>query len=102
MMKYIRIFFVATALCVAFVAGGGLNASPRIEQADSKLPQVKIIGSQLELTAPDGETVKFEIYSITGQLVKTIELRGQSERLDLPQGCYIVRAPGCTKKIVLK
>lgn len=101
-MKYIRIFFVATALCLGFVARADVNASPRIEQIDSKLPQIKIVSGQLELTAPDGETVKFEIYSITGQLVKTVELRGQSERLDLPQGCYIVRAPGFTKKIVLK
>lgn len=101
-MKYIRIIFVAIAVCFGMMTGLNLSASPRIEHVDSKLPQAKIIGSQLELTAPDGVTVKFEIYSITGQLVKTVELQGQSERLDLPQGCYIVRAPGCTKKIVLK
>lgn len=101
-MKYIRIIFVATILSLGLVTGMRVSASPRIEHTDSRLPQVNIIGGQLELTAPDGQTVKFEIYSITGQLVKTVELQGQSERLDLPQGCYIVRAPGCTKKIVLK
>lgn len=90
------------------LAAGSLSALQataveRIERTDATQPQVKVTDGALELTAPDPDaTIRFEIYSITGQLVKAVELRAGTERLELPQGCYIVRTPGRSQKIVVK
>lgn len=44
----------------------------------------------------------FEIYSITGQRVKSVAVEDSSVRVELPDGCYIVRCSKWSKKVVVK
>lgn len=64
-------------------------------------PTIKSISQGIELTVSDGEAHQFYIYSITGQMIKSVEVR-ESAVIDLPCGCYIVKCREWSKKIVVK
>lgn len=44
----------------------------------------------------------FTIYSITGQAVRTVELKNDSTTIKLPQGFYIVKSENGTMKVAVK
>jgi len=67
-----------------------------------RTPNVSVEKGFIELTAPDGEAVKFEIFSITGQLVKSITVKGSTAKIDLPKGFYIIKCEFWTKRVMLK
>lgn len=95
--------------CATFLAGTSavraVESQP--QQIESRLETQKasvIAGSDgIALTVADEKPEKFHIYSITGQLVKTIEVgAGGSERVELPRGCYIVKCSRWSKKVMVK
>lgn len=65
-------------------------------------PSVSVEKGFVELTAPEGDTVKFEIFSITGQLVKSVTVKGSTVKVDLPKGFYIIKCDCWTKRVMLK
>lgn len=65
-------------------------------------PQVKVLHGGLELVVTDDSRETFMIYSITGQLVKSVEVERESRHVELPQGCYIVKCSKWAKKVVVK
>lgn len=77
-------------------------ATERIEAVENSRAQVRPSAGQLELTVTDGDAVRFEIYSITGQQVKSLEVKDGSITVDLPSGCYVVRCQYWSKKVVVK
>lgn len=102
MIQYIRKIFVALLLAAAPAAAFQAAASERIEQPEANQSIIKVTpGGELELTALNS-TTRFDIYTITGQLVKTLELRNETERVQLPSGCYIVRTQDRSQKIVIR
>lgn len=64
-------------------------------------PTMKAVSQGIELTVTDGETHHFYVYSITGQMVKSIDVN-ESVTVDLPQGYYIVKCKDWSKKIVVR
>lgn len=64
-------------------------------------PSIKMIPQGIELTVNDGEAHQFYIYSITGQMIKSVEVR-ETAVVDLPCGYYIVKCREWSKKIVVK
>lgn len=76
------------------------SAESRFESETAKI----IAGSDAIVLSVNGEkSEKFQIYSITGQLVKTIEVgAGGSERVELPRGCYIVKCSLWSKKVMVR
>ncbi len=64
-------------------------------------PTIKTVSQGIELTVPDGESHQFYIYSITGQMIKSVEVR-ETAIVDLPCGYYIVKCREWSKKIVVK
>lgn len=64
--------------------------------------EVRVVHGGLELINNTSQTVHFQIYSITGQMVKSLDLGTGSVTVDLPQGCYIVRHPKGTQKVVVR
>ncbi len=64
-------------------------------------PLMKAVPQGIELTVTDGEVHHFNIYSITGQMVKSIDV-AESVTVDLPQGYYIVKCKDWSKKIVVR
>lgn len=79
----------------AFVA----MADDSVEVAVAESRAVGVEGG-IQLSA--SESVKFEIYSITGQRVKAISVESTTVKVELPKGCYIVRCPQWSKKVVVK
>lgn len=56
----------------------------------------------IEISCPaDGKTYTFQIYSITGQLIKKISLSEAKANVEMPKGCYVVRCEAWVKKIVV-
>ena len=87
------------ALPMPVVAG---EQKPQIEERSSEQPLVKVSGTVIELRSPNQEAVKFQIFSITGQLIKTLTVKGLPVKVELPKGFYIVKCDNWTKRVMLK
>lgn len=64
-------------------------------------PALKSVSGGIEIAINDEAKHDFYIYSITGQMVKSITL-SETTVVDLPQGCYIVKCESWSKKIVVR
>lgn len=58
------------------------------------------VGGGIVLSSAGNAT--FEVYSITGQKVKSVAVDSGSVKVELPKGCYIVRCPQWSKKVIVK
>lgn len=68
---------------------------------DSGSPGLRTVNGGVELLIPDTDSHQFYIYSITGQMVKSI-ITNENITVDLPQGCYIVKCREWSKKIIVR
>ncbi len=75
---------------------------PVEERAQEQQPLVKVSGTVIELRSPNQEAVKFQIFSITGQLIKTLTVKAMPVKVELPKGFYIVKCDNWTKRVMLK
>lgn len=75
---------------------------PSVEERAQELPFVKVDGTIIELRNPGQEAVKFQIFSITGQLIKTLTVKNLPVKVELPKGFYIVKCDNWTKRVMLK
>ncbi len=64
-------------------------------------PVMKAVAQGIELIVSDGGVHHFYIYSITGQMVKSVDV-AESVTVELPQGCYIVKCNDWSKKIIVR
>lgn len=74
-------------------------ADDRVETVAAE-SSVRSVEGGILLSATERKT--FEVYSITGQKVKSLIVEGSSVKVDLPKGCYIVRTADWSKKVVVK
>ncbi len=96
-------------LIMALLASGGLlqsesaTAAPTARQEISIAePTLTVRHGGLEIACPsDGKTYTFQIYSITGQLIKKIQLSEAVSFVELQKGCYIVKCEAWVKKAVI-
>lgn len=104
-MKKLRHIILTFALA-ASAAGGSVLASVTDDGVRQELVSTtataKAGQGQVELTVDGNELVKFHIYSITGQLVKTVQLTDGKVAIELPRGLYIVKCDKWSKQIVIK
>lgn len=79
------------------------EAAPAVEsRVADRAPTVSVEKGYIELTAPDGDNVRFEIFSITGQLIKSLTVKGSTVKVDLPKGFYIIKYESWTKRVMLR
>lgn len=78
------------------------DAKTTVENRVDRMPTVSVDKGYIELTAPDAEPVKFEIFSITGQLIKSVTVKGATTKVDLPKGFYIIKCDSWTKRVMLR
>lgn len=96
----ILLFFLATGAADA-VNAPAIMAVAVVNQ-DGK-PSVKVHSYGVELIVPSNDReYNFRIYSITGQVVKSVRLSEGKELVELPQGCYIIKCEAWSKKIVIR
>lgn len=100
MKKLAIILFLFLA---APVINTGISATPNPDvELTEQIPVIKTVNGGIELTNNSSETITFHIYSITGQIIKSLELSGGRIMVDLPQGCYIVKCNKWSKKVVVR
>ncbi len=100
-----RLLYIFT-LCIALAVGSvSVNAfaTPRVEQVSSE--ETTVVGGKGTIAMVAGESdATFNIYSITGQLIKTVRVSaGTKVTIDVPKGFYIVKCAGrWSRKVVVK
>lgn len=99
MKRVIRILFVAICMAMGSASASYISATERIDNLTETATATPVRGG-ISVTATN-ETC-FEIYSITGQRIKSVTVSGESQTIELPNGCYIVRTPGWSKKVIVK
>ena len=103
-----RFCTILSILLLSAISGSGIAIaddkvpSATIQGRIDNLPAIKVYSGQVELTVNGNESESFAIYSITGQMVKSMTLSSGSEIVDLPQGCYIVKCSKWSKKIIVR
>lgn len=100
----LRILTILTLILAApMAAGNDCTLIDSRAQSDVSVPRLKVSpnGVELIVDADSGE-FNFRIYSITGQVIKTLKLSEGSEMIELPQGCYIVKCEVWSKKIIIR
>ncbi|MDE6248676.1 MAG: T9SS type A sorting domain-containing protein [Paramuribaculum sp.] len=56
-----------------------------------------------EMTISTDQTQRFYVFSITGQMIKSLEISaGEQKTIELPNGCYIVKCAQWSKKVVVR
>ncbi len=65
-------------------------------------PTIKAGTGYIELIVSIEETTTFYIYSITGQLIKTITVSSGNTIVELPRGYYIVKCEKWSKQAVVR
>ena len=100
-----RLLYIFT-LCVALSVGSvsvNVFAAPRVEQVSSD--ETTVYGGKGTIAMVAGESdATFNIYSITGQLIKTVRVTaGTKVTIEVPKGFYIVKCAGkWSRKVVVK
>lgn len=97
---------VLLAMAPGAFAGGSLSDFA-VEQVDSRMgangPTVNVDGSNIQLTARGAADCTFSVYSIIGHLVATVKVKaGDTERVELKAGCYVVRCGHWSKKVIVR
>lgn len=89
------------AFCMAFASAGSsyVFATEHIEEVSVQTKAAPVNGG-IEVSSTEQTT--FEVYSITGQQVKSVTVSNESQTIELPKGCYIVRCPQWSKKVIVK
>lgn len=102
-----RIFTILSAILLSVIAAGSIvaaanvNPDSTVREHIDRCPELRLHPGQVELTVSSPEPESFAIYSITGQLIKSLTISG-SELVDLPQGCYIVKCSKWSKTIIIR
>ncbi len=99
MKRVIRILFIAICMACGSASVSYMSATERVDNLTETATATPVRGG-IEVTSTD--QTRFEIYSITGQQIKSVTVNGESQTIKLPHGCYIVRTAGWSKKVIVK
>ena len=100
-MKKLLLLLILTLAAPAIQPMLFATPAPNVELAEQSV-EVRVVHGGIELVNNTDQVMHFQIYSITGQMVKNINLAHGSATVDLPQGCYIVKHPKGTQKVVVR
>lgn len=101
-LRHIILAFVLAASAAGASASASVTDNGVQQELASSTVSIKVGQGQAELTVNGDEPIKFHIYSITGQLVKSLSLADGSIVVELPRGLYIVKCDKWSKQIVVK
>lgn len=103
-VKTIRIYILSLLLClcggvVAVAQSAAENATVQVEQHAS----IKALNGAVEIDNATGKAVDVAVFAITGSLVKQVTIdSGESLRIELPSGYYIVKAGDTLKRVAVR
>lgn len=104
MKRFLALILLAVALVALPGVGVAVATAPdslRQEVAISE-PMVSSQRGVIQISCPvNGKAYTFQIYAITGQLLKKVQLTDTSTTIAIPQGCYIVKCECWVKKVIV-
>lgn len=103
-MKQLRITLTALFICMMGFGSSMAYASPTQTITNSVADQVLVSTSSgsITLISNSEEPVLFQIFSITGQVIKSTTVTQGSVSIDLPRGYYIVKCEHWSKTVIVK
>lgn len=101
MKKFLYIVTLTIALNVYGLANAA-EPSGQETAVISEAPTLSVGRNSLTVKGGEDCNMLFEVYSITGQLIKRFKLDDGSYTLELPRGCYIVKCSRWSKKAIIK
>ncbi len=105
MKKAVIILMIAlcgvTFPCMRAVAQSGDSENVSVPVAITT-PSLKSGTGQIELISATDEQTTFFIYSITGQLIKRVNVTSGAVTVELKRGYYIVKCEKWSKRAVVK
>lgn len=103
-MKKLKNIFIALIICLMNFGSSVVYAFPPqvTSMVTDNQVSVKATSGAIILTANCEEPICFQIFSITGQAIKTITLSQGSTSIELPRGYYIVKCNQWSKTVIIK
>lgn len=90
------------SLLLCLFSGIMYLSAGQVERVAEKPFAVSASGGSLTIVNNTGKDATFVVYAITGQVVKSIEVKNDSTTLALPRGFYIVKSDSGAVKVVVK
>lgn len=102
--KMKRIPYILLLLCALSFSGMRTSAeTPKRESPTATdTPTLTVAQASFTVKGSPDCPLTFEVYSLTGQIVKRFKLKDGSFTLELPRGCYIIKCSVWSKKVVIK
>lgn len=97
-----RIYRIAIAFVLAVSAATPAYRVVADDVVETVAAESRAAGVQGGIQLSATGNVNFEIYSITGQRVKSVTVENSTAKVELPKGCYIVRCTDWSKKVIVK
>ncbi len=102
-MKKLRYISVALFISMMTIGSSAVYAFSAQEiEVTTPHASVKSISGAITLTTISDEPIQFQIFSITGQIIKTVTLSQGSTTIELPRGYYIVKCNYWSKTVIVK
>ncbi len=102
-MRRLFIFMVFVVMVGAVIQANGVERRNGQETSLVAVQtSVKASNGQIVLTSVEEKPVTFLIYSIIGQLVKSVTVQSGETVVELPRGYYIVKCEKWTKQVIVK
>lgn len=96
------LLYITLSLAIGITA----IASHDIESIDREITfttSVRASQGHIILSSSESRPITFHIYSIIGQLVKSVTVSSESETIiEMPRGYYIVKCEKWTKQVIVK
>lgn len=96
------ICLIASVTMPSIATATGDYRQNTVNVSESGAPSVSASAGAIELSCGAIQTVKFQIFSITGQLVKSVTVTGGTVKIELPKGFYIVKCESWTRRVMVK
>lgn len=101
-LRNISIVLFISVIALLPSMGVAMPINNDINKIENVQPSITVNTGTISLTVSTEEPVLFQIYSITGQIIKTITLGQGTTSIDLPRGYYIVKCPFWSKTVIVK
>ncbi|MBR5333013.1 MAG: T9SS type A sorting domain-containing protein [Muribaculaceae bacterium] len=104
-MRKLRNITIAFFIGLMGISSSVVYANPANDEISiitSSQPSIKTSEGAVTLIVTSDETVNFQIFSITGQVVKTATVSHGSATIELPKGYYIVKCIHWSKSVIVK
>lgn len=104
MKRFLLINIVCMASAFSTVMSGtAIVADSQYSVSQKQGPTMRSVEGGIEFTVPDGSEIKFYIFSITGQMIKSLSVSSDTSSVaEVPAGCYIVKCEYWSKKILVR